>query len=74
MQGRQFNAADRIFDVDEAPGLSPLAVDGQRVADGGLDDEPVKGGAEHFVVVKAVDQYRVSGRLLRVDAVDDTLV
>lgn len=65
--------ADRVPDVEVAPGLAALAVDGQRVADGGLHHEAVQRGAEDAVVVEAVHEQGVGGRLLGRDAVHDTL-
>ena len=38
---RELDAADRVLDVDEGASLAAGAVDGQRIADGGLDQEAV---------------------------------
>lgn len=67
------DAADSVPDVQEATGLATLAVHGQRVADGGLDDEAVEGGAEDAVIVQAVEKLGVGNGLLGLDAVHDAL-
>src|SRR5699024_8956920 len=59
------DAAHRVLDVEVAAGLGAVAVDGEVVADGRLDDEAVQGGAEHGVVVETVHQARVQAGLVR---------
>ena len=71
---RELDALERVADVEEAAGLAALAVDGQRVADHGLDAEAVEDGAEVLVVVEPGDQPLVGGGLVGLDAVDDALV
>src|SRR5699024_11508835 len=63
-----------VLDVQVAAGLGAVAVDGEIVADRRLDDEAVQGGAEHGVVVEAVDQARIPARLVGLEAVDHALV
>ena len=60
--------------MDEGAGLAAGAVDGQRIADRGLDQEAVEHGAVVAVVVEAVDQLDVAAGLLGVGAPDDALV
>ena len=67
-------ALDGVPDVEHSPGLSTLSVHGERVAEGGLDAEPVRERPVDAVVVKAVDQHRISHRLLGANTVDDALV
>src|SRR5215213_6426809 len=74
VQRRQFDAGEGVANVEEAAGLAAGSVDGQRVADYGLDAEAVEHGAEQLVVVEAGDEALVAGGLLRLDAVDDALV
>ena len=62
------------LDVDERAGLPAGAVHGQRVADGGLHEEPVQHGAVVAVVVEPVDQPVVPARLVGLGAPDDALV
>ena len=52
----QLDAAHGVADVDVAARLPALAVDRQRVLDRRLHAEAVEHGAEHLVVVEAVDQ------------------
>ena len=70
----QPDALDGVDDVDQAAGLGSVAVDGERVAEHGLDDHPVEHGAEHAVVVEAGGQAVVELGLLGIGAVDDALV
>ena len=70
----ELDALERVADVEEAAGLAALAVDGQRVADDGLDAEAVEHRAEHLVVVEAGEEALVPLGLLGLDAVDDALV
>ena len=67
-------APDGVPDVEHSPGLSSLSIHGQRVAEGGLDAEPVGKGSVDTVVVETVDEHRVGHGLLRADTVHDTLI
>ena len=71
---RQFNAANRILDMDESPCLATGAVNRQRIADGCLDQEPVQNRAIVAVIVEPVDQLFVAKGLFRMRAPDDSLV
>ena len=51
---RQLDAAHRILDMNEGARLATGAVDGERVADRGLDQEPVQHRAVITVVIKAI--------------------
>lgn len=53
------HALQGVFDVEVAARLPALAVDGERVADDGLDDEAVDDGAEDLVVIEQGAQARV---------------
>src|SRR5450755_926936 len=70
----ELDAADGVADVDHAAGLAAGAVDGQRVAGDGLDDEPVQHGAEHRIVVEPGGEPFVAGGFGGLLAVDDALV
>ena len=72
--GGQRDALDRVADVEVAACLAALAVDRQRIADDGLDAEPVEGGPEDLVVVEAGRKPGVERRLVGLEAVDDALV
>ncbi len=50
------NAAHGIADIQEAARLAALAVDRERMADGGLNAEAIERRAEDLVVVEAVDE------------------
>ena len=73
LQG-DLDAAHGVADVDERPGLAAGAVHGQRVADRRLHEEAVEHGAVVAVVVEAVDEALVEGRLGGLGAPDDALV
>src|SRR5829696_10583778 len=53
LQGELY-AAHGVLDVDESAGLAARAVDGERVAHGGLHQEAIEDGAVIAVVVEAV--------------------
>ena len=63
----------RVADVQVAARLPALAVHSQRVADGGLHHEAVQRSAKDAVVVVAVDQLRVGGRLVCGNAIHNAL-
>ena len=71
---RDLDAAHRVADVDERPRLAARAVHRQGVADGGLHQEAVEHRAVVAVVVEAVDEPLVEGRLVGLRAPDDPLV
>ena len=71
---RQLHTGLGVADVQHAPGLAPLAVDGEGVADHGLDTEAVQHRPEHGVVVETREQVVVHGGLVGLLAVDDALV
>ena len=71
---REPDALDRVPDVEQPPGLPAGAVHRQRLAEHGLDDEPVEHGAEHGVVVEPRRQPRVLHGLRRLLPVDHALV
>ena len=56
IQAGDLDAAHGVANVEEAARLPALAVDRQRMADGGLRAEAVQHRAEDLVVVEAVDQ------------------
>ncbi len=71
---REGDAGDGVADVEVAARLAALPVDGQRVADRGLDAEPVERGPEDLVVVEARGETRVERRFVGLDAVHHALV
>ena len=71
---RQFDAADRVLNVDEGPGLAAGAVDRQRIADRRLHQKPVQHRAVVAVIVEPVDQPLVHTGLLGLCAPDDALM
>ena len=70
----ELDAADAVLEVDEGARLAARAVHGERVADGGLHEEPVEDRAVVAVVVEAVDQPLVEPGLVGLGAPDDALV
>src|SRR4028118_1285804 len=60
--------------MDESAGLSARAVDGERIAYGGLHQEAVEGGAVVAVVVEAVYEALVQPGLRGLGSPHDTLV
>ena len=60
----QLDAGQGVADVEHAPRLAALAVDGERVADDRLDAEAVEHGAEDAVVVEPGGQVGVQVGLL----------
>src|ERR1022692_4106494 len=68
------DTADGVPDVDDAAGLAAVAVNGQWLAQHGLDNEPVQHGAEHRVIVEPGGQPLVLGRLRGLLAVDNALI
>src|SRR5215210_1892129 len=71
---RQLYAAHRIANVYEATRLTTLAVDRDWVSRSGLGAEAVEGRPEDPVVVVAIRERRVGGRLLGLYVVDDALI
>ena len=74
LQQGQLHTGQGVADVEHAPGLAALAVDGEGVAHHGLDAEAVEHGPEHGVVVEARGQVGVHGGLVGLLAVDHALV
>src|SRR5260370_4568164 len=56
IEAGNLDATDSVADVQEASGLSALAINRQRVTDSSLGAEAVQDGAENFVVVEPVAQ------------------
>src|ERR687890_324159 len=67
-------AAHGVLDVYESAGLAARAVDGERVADGGLHQEAVEDGAVVAIVVEAVYEALVQPGLGRLGSPHDALV
>ena len=65
IQAGQFDAAHGVANIEKAARLSALAVDRQRMAHGGLRAEAIQHGAEHLVVIEAVDQRLIQRRSRR---------
>src|SRR5258708_7590366 len=63
---RDLDAPDRVANVEESARLTALAIDRERLADGGLHAEPIEDRAEHIVIIEAIDECfierRFSGR------------
>jgi SagB-type dehydrogenase family enzyme len=70
----QLDAPHGVPDVDDAADLAAGPVDGQRLAQHGLDREPVQHRAEHGVIVEPGRQPLVDGGLRRLLAVHHALV
>ncbi len=73
LQGELY-AAHGVLDVDESAGLAARAVDGERVAYGGLHQEAVEDGAVVAVVVKAVYEALIQPGLRGLGSPHDALV
>src|SRR6202040_1225180 len=69
-----FDASYRVTDVEEAAHLPALAVHGEWLADGGLHAEPVEHGAEHVVVIEAIDKGFVESDFVGHCPVHDALI
>src|SRR3954469_14514955 len=71
---RQLYTAHGVPDVYKTARLAALAINGDRVPARRLSAEAVERRPKDAVVVIAVGEGRVQGRLLGLDVVDDTLV
>src|SRR5436309_3157970 len=63
-----------VSNVEEAARLPALAVDSERLADGCLHAETVEDGAEHVVIVEAIDQRFVERGFVRHRSVNHALI
>ena len=70
----QLYASCRVANMDERARLTARAVNGQRMADGGLHQEAVEHRTVVAVVVETVDEVVVQLRLGRLCAPDDALM
>ncbi len=60
--------------MDKGARLATGAVDGQRIADGGLNEEPVQHRAVVAVIIEAVDELWMAARLFSMRAPHDALM
>src|SRR5260370_4354187 len=59
---RDLDAPDRVPNIQEAARLTALAIDRERLADGGLHAEPIEDRAEHIVIIEAIDECFIERR------------
>jgi hypothetical protein len=62
-----------VTDVEVAARLAPLAIDSEGVAHGGLHHKAVERCSKNAIVIVAVDQHGVDGRLLSRHSVHNPL-
>src|SRR5271157_988406 len=56
IEAGDLDAAHGVSNVQESSRLSAFSIDRERMAEGGLRAETIQHGAEHFVIVEAIDQ------------------
>src|SRR5579864_885024 len=69
-----FDAADRVANIEEAPRLAALAVNCERLPDRCLNTESVQDRAEDVVIVETIDERLIHGGFVGHRSVDYTLV
>src|SRR5215207_1120031 len=74
MQDGELDTLEGVDDVQVTACLTSLAVQGEGLADHGLQAEAVEGGAEDLVVVEPRQQALIELGLVGLDAVHDALV
>src|SRR6202521_1485287 len=68
------DTSDRVANVKETARLSALAVNGERLSDGGLNTKAIQHSTEDVVIVEAIDQRLIERGFVGHRSVNDALI